>query len=108
MPDDEEHDISEEYDLDLVPKDEITLEQMFEGCLLLGVDPDDVFSDGGKVEIPDIPPFPQTLEFFRSAVENYDDYSWEEMPVGHVRALAAVVVSHFMKACRWPGGAPTT
>jgi hypothetical protein len=97
-----------EYDLQLVPKAEISLEQMFEGCLLLGVDPDDVFSDGGSVKIPDLPPFPQTIEFFEAVVENSDNYDWEEMPVGHIRAIAAVCVRHFMRACRWPSGAPTT
>lgn len=91
--------------LDLVDADTITLGQIEEGCALLEIDPDRIFS-GGEVQIPDVPPWPQSKRFFALVVENADAYDLDTMAVGRVRALLAILVDHFGKACRVPSGAP--
>jgi hypothetical protein len=91
--------------LELVDADTITLGQIEEGCALLEIDPDAVFS-GGEVQIPDVPPWPETKRFFALVVENADAYDLDAMPVGRVRALLAILVDHFGTACRVPSGAP--
>ena len=86
------------FDLDpplqLISKKKITLQQMQEGCLLLGVDPDAVLR-GGVTEIPDVPPWPDAKEAFDLWVENADAYNIAEWPLVRVRAVFAQIVAHF-------------
>ena len=83
--------------LQLIDKQALTLAQMQEGCLLMGIDPDAVLR-GGTAQIPDMPPWPQVHEMFELVVENADTYDLDSWPVGRVRAVLAQVVAHFAQA----------
>jgi hypothetical protein len=70
---------------------------MHKGCLLLGVDPDDVLA-GRDVELPEHPPLATASAFFALAVENADEYDLPAMQYSRARALLGVVADHFINA----------
>ncbi|TQE93084.1 MAG: hypothetical protein FKY71_18430 [Spiribacter salinus] len=83
--------------LALISRQEITLQQMQEMCLLLGIDPDVVLR-GGQAEIPDIPPWPEARQAFDLVVENAEAYDIASWPLVRVRAVLAKIVAHFGRA----------
>lgn len=87
-------DLSLDPPLQLIDRKEITLQQMQEMCLLLGIDPDVVLR-GGQAEIPDIPPWPEAEQAFDLVVENAEAYDISTWPVVRVRAVLAKIVAHF-------------
>jgi hypothetical protein len=83
--------------LELIEPEDITLDVMQRGCLLLGIDADDVLA-GRDVELPEHPPLATAQLFFDLAVENSEAYDLKEMQYGRARALLGVVAEHFINA----------
>jgi hypothetical protein len=83
--------------LELIEAEDVTLDLMHKGCLLLGVDPDDVLA-GRDVELPEHPPLAMAEGFFRLVVENHEAYELASMQYNRARALLGVVADHFISA----------
>jgi len=83
--------------LELIEPEDITLDVMQRGCLLLGIDADDVLA-GREVELPEHPPLATAQLFFDLAVENSEEYDLQEMQYGRARAVLGVVADHFITA----------
>ena len=83
--------------LELIEAEDVTLDLMHKGCLLLGVDPDDVLA-GRDVELPEHPPLAMAEGFFRLVVENHEAYELASMQYDRARALLGVVADHFINA----------
>lgn len=83
--------------LELIKAEDVTLDVMHKGCLLLGVDPDDVLA-GRDVELPEHPPLATAQVFFSLVVVNSEAYDLAAMQYGRARALLGVVADHFINA----------
>ena len=83
--------------LELIEAEDVTLDLMHKGCLLLGVDPDDVLA-GRDVELPEHPPLATAQVFFSLVVENSEAYELASMQYDRARALLGVVADHFINA----------
>jgi len=96
-PNADETEIELDPPLELIEAEDVTLDLMYKGCLLLRIDPDDVLA-GRDVELPDYPPLALTEGFFRLVVENHEAYDLAAMQSGRARALLGVVADHFINA----------
>jgi len=86
-----------ETPMQLIEPEDVTLDVLTRGCMLLGLDPDSVLA-GEEVELPERPPVAEAQVFFAMVVKNSEEYDLAAMQWSRAQSLLAVVVDHFINA----------